>query len=209
VTNSVGTRLSGRIAKNVACEVEPVYQFGRKNRDGASHNPIRAYGGHADLTIDPPLGRYPGKIFFSYAYGSGDGNPEEGKFTEFHNPNNDTSIIGDMNVIGDLSGLSVVDPAGNDMHASGLQVFTAGGGIDLTEKLNLSLNGHYFRANKVPAGFSKEIGIETNLILTCKIKENISVLLSGNRFFTGDFFKGAAGSSKDINYAYAQMQATF
>ncbi|MFZ2224174.1 MAG: alginate export family protein [Candidatus Deferrimicrobium sp.] len=204
VTYSVGTRLSGKLVKGVTFEVEPVYQFGRKNIDGTSHNPIRAYGGHADLTIAPPLGRYPGKIFLSYAYGSGDGNPAEGKFTEFHNPNNDTSIIGDMNVIGELAGLTV-----GTATASGLQVFTAGGGLNLTEKLNVSLDGHYFRANKVPAGFSKEIGIETNLILTCKIKESISVLLSGNRFFTGGFFKDAAGSGKDINYAYAQLQATF
>ncbi len=204
VTYSVGTRLSGDLVKGVTFEVEPVYQFGRKNRDGAAHNHIRAYGGHADVTVDPPLGRYPGKFFLSYAYGSGDGDPEGGTFTEFHNPNNDTSLIGDMNVIGELSGIVV-----GDATASGLQVFTAGGGVDLTEKLNLSLDGHYFRANKVPAGFTKEIGIETNLILTCKIKENISVLLSGNRFFTGGFFKDATGSGKDISYAYLQAQATF
>jgi hypothetical protein len=205
VTYSVGTRLSGNIAgKKVAFEVEPVYQFGRKNRDGASHNHISAYGGHADLTIDPPLGRYPGKIFLSYAYGSGDGNPAEGKFTEFHNPNNDTSIIGDMNVIGELAGLTV-----GTATASGLQVFTAGGGVDLTEKLNLSLDGHYFRANKVPAGFGREIGIETNLIFTYKLNNQISLLASANRFFTGDFFKDATGSGKDINYVYAQLQSTF
>jgi len=208
-TWSVGTRLTGKVGKEVAYELEPVYQFGRKNRDGLGHNHIRAYGGHADLTVDPALGRYPGTFFLSYAYGSGDGNPEEGKFTEFHNPNNDTSLIGDMSVIGDLSGLSVVDPAGNDVRASGLHVLTAGGGIDVTEKLNVSLDGHYFRAVKAPAGISKEIGIETNLILTCKIKENISVLLSGNRFFTGGFFKDASGSGKDISYAYLQAQATF
>ena len=205
VTYSVGTRLNGKIGKHVAYELEPVYQFGKKNKkDGASHNHISAYGGHVDVTVDPPLGRYPGKIFLSYAYGSGDGDPEEGKFTEFHNPNNDTSLIGDMNVIGELGGLTV-----GNATASGLQVVTAGGGIDVTRKLNVSLDGHYFRANKVPSGFSKEIGIETNLILTCKIKENISVLLSANRFFTGDFFKDAAGSGKDINYVYAQLQATF
>jgi len=205
VTWSVGTRLSGNIAgKKVAFEVEPVYQFGRKNIDGTSHNPISAYGGHADLTIDPPLGRYTGKIFLSYAYGSGDGNPAEGKFTEFHNPNNDTSMIGDMNVIGELAGLTV-----GTATASGLQVFTAGGGVDLTEKLNLSLDGHYFRANKVPAGFSKEIGVETNLIATYKLNDRISLLASGNRFFTGGFFKDAAGSGKDIDYVYAQLQATF
>ncbi|MCL5965773.1 MAG: alginate export family protein [Deltaproteobacteria bacterium] len=204
VTYSVGTRLSGRLAKSIAFEVEPVYQFGRKNRDGASHRDISAVGGHADVTVDPALGRYPGKIFLSYAYGSGDGNPEEGRFTEFHNPNNDTFLIGDMNLVGELGGLAV-----GNATASGLQVFTAGGGVDLTEKLNLSLDGHSFRANKVPAGFSKEIGIETNLILTCKIKESISVLLSGNRFFTGEFFKDATGSGKDINSVYAQLQATF
>jgi hypothetical protein len=209
VTYSVGTRLSGGSVKNVAFEVEPVYQFGRKNRDGASHQDIRAYGGHADLTIDPALGRYSGKFFLSYAFGSGDGNPEEGKFTEFHNPNHDSPLFGDMSVIGDLSGLSVVDPSGSDVHASGLHVLTAGVGSDVTEKLNVSLDAHYFRAGKVPAGFSKEIGIETNLIFTYKIKESISVLLSGNRFFTGDFFKDAAGSGKDINYVYAQLQATF
>ncbi len=204
-TYSVGTRFTGNTAgKKVAFEVEPVYQFGRKNRDGASHNHISAYGGHADLTIDPPLGRYPGKIFLSYAYGSGDGNPAEGKFTEFHNPDNDTSIIGGMNVIGELGGLTVGSVA-----ASGLQVFTAGGGVDLTEKVNLSLDGHYFRANKVPAGFSKEIGIETNLIAACKINDRISLLASANRFFTGGFFKDAAGSGKDISYAYLQIQATF
>jgi hypothetical protein len=205
VTYSVGTRLTGNIAgKKVAFEVEPVYQFGRKNRDGAGHDHISAYGGHADLTIDPPLGRYPGKVFLGYAYGSGDGNPQEGTFTEFHNPNNDSSLIGDMNVIGELSGIVVGDSA-----ASGLHVFTAGGGVDLTEKLNLCLDGHYFRANKVPGGVSKEIGIETNLILTYKIKESISVLLSGNRFFTGGFFKDASGSGKDISYSYLQAQATF
>jgi len=208
-TYSAGTRLNGKVGKEVAYELEPVYQFGRKNRDGLSHDDIRAYGGHVDLTIDPALGRYPGKIFLSYAFGSGDGNPEEGKFTEFHNPNNDTSLIGDMSVIGDLSGLSVVDQAGNEVRASGLNVVTVGAGMDVTEKLNVSLDGHFFRAVKTPAGISREVGIETNLILTYKLDDRISVLLSGNRFFTGDFFKDATESGKDINYVYAQLQATF
>lgn len=203
-TYSVGARLAGKVAKSIGIEVEPVYQFGRKNRDGISHNDISAYGGHADMTLDPALGRYPWKIFLSYAYGSGDGDPEEGKFTEFHNPNNDTSLIGGMNVIGELGGLTV-----GNMTASGLQVVTVGGGVDVTGKLNVSLDGHYFRANKVPGGFSKEIGLETDLIFTYRIDDHISVLLSGNRFFTGGFFKDASGSGKDISYAYLQAQATF
>src|SRR3989304_5484838 len=62
-----------------------------------------------------------------------------------------------------------------------------GGGIAVPEKVNLSFAGHWFRADKVPAGFSKEIGIEANLILTCSFSDSLSVLASVNRFFTGRF----------------------
>ena len=203
-TWSVGTRVAGRIGKKIAFEVEPVYQFGRKDRDGSSHDHIRAFGGHVDLTVDPALGRFPGQLFLSYAFGSGDDDPESGTFREFHNPNNDTALIGDISVIGDLSGLTV-----GDASASGLHVVTAGVGIDVTEKVNLSLDGHWFRADKVPAGVSKDVGVEANLILTYSFSDSLSALASVNRFFTGDFFQEAAGSGKDIDYAYLMVQATF
>jgi hypothetical protein len=203
-TWSVGTRVSGRVGRKVAFEVEPVYQFGRKNRDGSSHDHIRAFGGHADLTIDPPLGRYPGALFLSYAFGSGDGDPDDGRFREFHNPNNDTPLVGDMNVIGDLSGLAV-----GDASASGLHVVTVGAGIDVTEKVNLSLDGHWFRAEKTPAGVSKDVGVEANLILAYSFSDSVALLASVNRFFTGEFFKDASGSGKDIDYGYLMLQATF
>jgi hypothetical protein len=203
-TWSLGARLLATIAKGVAVEVEPVYQFGRKDRGGQSHAHIGAYGGHVDLTIDPPLGRYPGKLFLSYAFGSGDRNGTEGKFREFHNPNHDSSLMGDMSVVGDLSGV-----AAGDIAASGLHVFTAGGGVDLSEKLNLSIDGHWFRAVKVPAGISRSVGTEANLILTYKLRETVSLLASVNRFFTGGFFRDAAGSGRDIDYGYLMFQATF
>lgn len=203
-TWSVGARVSGRIGAKIAFEVEPVYQFGRKNRDGSSHDRIRAFGGHADLTVDPSLGRFPGQLFLSYAFGSGDEDPEDGTFKEFHNPNNDTALTGDISVIGDLSGLTV-----GDVSASGLHVVTVGGGIDVTEKVNLLLDGHWFRADKVPAGTGKDIGIEANLILTYALSDKVSALASVNRFFTGDFFKDAAGSGKDIDYGHLMVQATF
>jgi hypothetical protein len=203
-TFSAGTRIAGRFGEKIAFEIEPVYQFGRKNRDGAGHDDIRAFGGHVDLTIDPPLGRYPGALFLSYAYGSGDGNGDDGRFKEFHNPNNDTALVGDIGVIGDLSGITV-----GDVRASGLHVVTVGYGIDLTEKLNVSLDGHWFRADKVPAGVSKDVGVEANLILTYVFSEKVSALASVNRFFTGDFFKDAAGSGKEIDYGYVMMQADF
>lgn len=200
---SVGARLTARLGKGIAFEAEPVFQFGRKNRDGLDHARIAAHGGHVDLTIDPRLGRYPGKIFLGYAFGSGDGDGTEGKFEEFHNPNHDSSLMGDMSVVGDLSGVA----AGN-VAASGLHVLAAGGGIDLTEKLNVSLDGHWFRAVKVPGGVSRDVGTEVNLVLTCKIRETVTLLASVNRFFTGGFFKDAAGSGKDIDYGYLMVQAT-
>lgn len=229
-TYSVGARLTGKLGRDVAIEVEPVYQFGRKNIDGSSHDDIRAFGGHADLTVDlhrckeviwtlcklvksdlqPPVpGRYPGQLFLSYAYGSGDDDENDGKFRQFSNPNNDTALIGDSSVIGDLSGVTAIDPAGNEVSASGLHVVTAGVGVDVTEKFNISLDGHYFRADKTPGGIDREIGFESNLILTYALSDQVSLLLSGNRFFTGEFFRDATGSGKDINYGYLQLQATF
>ncbi|KAF0218598.1 MAG: hypothetical protein FD174_2691 [Geobacteraceae bacterium] len=207
-TYSVGARLTSKLGKLLAIEVEPVYQFGRHIEDSFHHD-ISAFGGHVDLTIDPALGRYPSKGFLSYAFGSGDSDSAEGKFSEFHNPNNDTPLIGDMSVIGDLSGVTAVDAGGNEVHASGLHVFTAGGGVDVTDKFNISLDGHYFRAVKTPAGISKDVGFETNLILTYKLTEQVCLFASANRYFTGKFFKDATGSGKDINYGYLQVQATF
>ncbi len=205
-TWSVGARLAGKLGKRAAFEVEPVYQFG-SHVEPTSHRDISAFGGHADLTVDPDLGRYHGKALVSYAFGSG--GTDGGTFREFHNPNNDTSLIGDISVIGDLSGVSATDPAGNTVHASGLHLFTAGGGVDVTERVNVSLDGHYYRAVQAPAGISKDVGFETNFIVTCKLTEQVSILASANRFFSGRFFRDVTGSGKDVNYGYLQMQATF
>jgi hypothetical protein len=207
-TSSLGTRLTGKLGRFFALEVEPVYQFGR-HIESSSHHDINAFGGHVDLSIDPTLGRYATKGLISYAFGSGDSDPAAGKFTEFHNPNNDTPLIGDMSVVGDLSGVTAVDSSGNAIHASGLHVITAGGGIDLTDRFNVSLDGHYFRAVKTPVGISRDVGFETNLILTYKLTDQVSLLASANRFFTGRFFKDVTGSGRDINYGYIQVQATF
>lgn len=207
-TYSVGARLTANHGKLFALEVEPIFQFGNHIED-SSHHDISAFGGHIDLTIDPALGRYPSKGFISYAFGSGDPDSAEGKFSEFHNPNNDTPLIGDTSVVGDLSGVTAIDAGGNEVHASGLHVITAGGGVDVTEKFNVSLDGHYFRAVKTPTGISKDVGFETNLILTYKVTDQVCLLASANRFFTGGFFKDATGSGKDINYGYLQVQATF
>lgn len=59
----------------------------------------------------------------------------------------------------------------------------------------------------MPAGFSRDIGLETNLTAACRLVDNVLVLLSANRFLTGGFFEDAAGSGKDIGYYYFHVQA--
>lgn len=204
VTWTAGARLTARLGESLALEAEPAYQFGRKGQDDGSHAPIEAWGGHVDLSWRPPASRLPLELFAACAFGSGDENPGGGRFREFHNPNNDTPLVGDMSVIGDLSGLAV-----GGFAASGLRIVSAGIAVDLAPRLNLSLSGHDVRAAHVPAGFSKEIGTEANLTATWTCGETISVLLSANRFFTGAFFRDAAGSGNDIDYGYLQVQAAF
>lgn len=59
----------------------------------------------------------------------------------------------------------------------------------------------------MPAGFSRDIGLETNLTAACRLVDNVLVLLSANRFLTGGFFEDAAGSGRDIGYYYFHVQA--
>lgn len=201
-THSAGTRITGGLGENVSFEVEPVWQFGRKGREGGGHDEIRAFGGHADLSVGFAPRGVPCTAFLSYAWGSGDGDPAAGKFTEFHNPNHDTSLLGDIGVVGTLGGLTA-----GESSASGLRVATAGVAADLTGRWNVSLDGHHFRAERTQGGIAKEIGVEANLVVTYRPSDSTSVVVSGNRFITGPFFRDAAGSGKDIHYAYAQLQA--
>jgi hypothetical protein len=202
VTWSVGARAAARFGERLDLEAEPVWQFGRKADGAGGYDPIAAFGGHVDLTFRPAPARFPGKLFGGFAWGSGDGNPGDHHFREFHNPNNDTPQVGDMNVIGDLSGLTVAGHA-----ASGLRILTLGGAADLSPAVNLSLTGHAVRADQVPAGFSKALGVEADLALAWTVRDGLCVTLGADRFFTGGFFRDATGREKDIDYGYLQLQA--
>jgi hypothetical protein len=188
-------------------EVEPVYQSGKVfNSATGANEDISAYGGHMDLTGAFELGGHKNTIFVSYAIGSGDKNAANGLGSrkEFHNPNNDTSLMGDMGVVGDLSGINV----GNH-HASGIQIYTLGWGIDLTDSLNFSATGRKFTANAVEDGFSRRLGVETDFTLTWNINKDFSAVIGYDHFFTNKFFHDASGSSKDIDYGYAMLVFNF
>lgn len=188
----------------VSLEFEPVYQSGRVfNASHGTNDGISAFGGHLDAALETELFSRKSTFFTSFAYGSGSRDAANGGSTkrEFRNPDNDNGLVGDMSVIGDMSGVTV-----GDHHASGLQIYTLGWGMDLTDKLNLSATGRYFIANNVPLGFSRQLGLETDFTLTYVLNDNLSLTAGYDRFFTGGFFRDASGSGKDIHYGYLMLQ---
>jgi len=200
--NSWGMRGTAKFGP-VSLEVEPVYQTGRlfnPNNGGDQH--IDAYGGHVDLNVDSSLAGYHNHFFASYALGSGDSQAPLGVSSrkEFSVQNNDSSLLGDMQVIGDF-GFDV-----GDHHASGVQIYTLGWGIDITREMNFTATGRYFHASYVEPGFSKNLGVEADFAFTYAMSDNISLIVGYDHFFTGGYFRDATGSGKDIDYGYVMLQ---
>ncbi len=185
-------------------EIEPVFESGRTfNSLTGMNDPINAWGGHADMTVETELFGQENTFFLSYAYGSGSKDAADGISTkrEFRNPDTDTSLTGDMSLIGDLSGVDA-----GDYHASGLQIFNLGWGVELAENLEFSSAFRYFYANAVPDGFSRRIGLETDFTLSYEVNNSLSLLVGYDRFFTGTFFRDATGRGDDIDYGYLLLQ---
>ena len=200
--NSWGVRGTAK-AGAMSLEVEPVYQTGRLfNVNSGDNQSIDAYGGHVDMAVDGSLAGYHNRFLASYALGSGDSQAPLGISSrrEFRNQDNDTSLFGDMKVIGGF-GQDV-----NGHHASGMQIYTLGWGMDVTKELNFSATGRYFHARYVEPGFSRSIGLETDFTLTCAFSDNLSLVAGYDHFFTGGFFPDATGSGRDIDYGYLMLQ---
>ncbi len=188
----------------VSIEFEPVYESGRTlNAVTGRTDRTDAFGGHLDVSHEATIAGYSNKFFASYAYGSGSSAAAAGVSTarEFRNPNNDSSLVGDMGVVGDLSGVTV-----GGHHASGLQVYTLGWGVDITKEINFSATGRHFRANSVEGNFSRTLGLETDFTLTYALSDGLTLLAGYDRFFTGGFFRDASGSGRDIDYGYLMVQ---
>ncbi len=188
----------------VSIELEPVFESGRTlDSDTGMKDRISAWGGHADAKFEADMFGRKNTFFASYAYGSGNRDAANGVSArrEFRNPDNDTSLTGDMSLIGDLSGMNA-----GGYHASGMQIFNLGWGVELTGDLSFSLAGRYFYANAAPDGFSRRIGLETDFTLTYTVNDMLSLLVGYDRFFTGKFLRNATGSGKDVDYGYVMLQ---
>lgn len=200
--NSVGLRATAQMGP-VSLEVEPVWQRGRLYNGVDENESISAWGGHVDLYADTEIAGFTNHFFAGAAYGSGSRDAANGTSgrKEFLNQITDSSLTGDMGVVGDLSGLDV-----GDSHASGLQIYTLGWGVDLTRELIFSATGRYFLANYTADEASRRIGLETDFTLTYAVNESLSVIAGYDRFFTGKFFRDASVSDDDIHYGYLMLQ---
>lgn len=202
---TLGARLAGKLGR-FDYELEPQFQWGRvMTAMGDSNAAVRAFGAHLDLGYTFKLPWEP-RLFGKYAYGSGDNNPFDKTYREFHGSifNDDSDLFGDMKLIPDLSGVTV-----SHIHASGLQIWVGGLQVTPFSRLGITLRAHRFLANRVPSGFSRDIGTEFDSEISYQLSKKISFLLGVDRFFTGRFFKQASGSGKDINYIYVQAQLDF
>lgn len=202
---TLGTRIAGKIKGQFDYELEPLYQFGRiDNPERASHDAVSAYGGHAEAGYTFDSGYKP-RLFIGYAFGEGDNDASDKKYREFHgNIYNDNYLVGDTSLIPDLSGITI-----GDTRASGMRILLAGLSIDPHPKINLNLDYHYFKADRTPAGVSRKLGSEIDLIITYKLWKDLNIIASANRFFTGKFFEDVTGSGKDVKYFYIQTQIEF
>lgn len=195
--DNLGLRINSAIGIFEA-EYEAVLQRGKAfNADTGELDGIRAAGGHVDLTGQFRLFGRDNAVFMGVAAGTGDAADAN---KEFRNPNNDSSLMGDMHVVGDLSGIDV-----GDHHASGMQIYTLGWGIDLSRKLNLTATGRKFAATSVEDGFSRQIGLETDVTLTYSPNKDYTVIAGYDHFFPGKFFSDSSGSRKDVDYVFAML----
>ncbi|MBI4830464.1 MAG: alginate export family protein [Candidatus Lindowbacteria bacterium] len=143
---NLGVRFAGNVGR-FDYELEPGFQWGKvKNAMGDGRDDVRAYGGHLDIGYTLALPWEP-RVFAAYALGSGDNDPFDGEFAEFHgNIFNDNYLVGDTSVIPDLSGVTV-----EGIRASGMQVWVSGVSVTPLPDLCLSADAHFFRAGEVPS----------------------------------------------------------
>ncbi|MGD0920042.1 MAG: alginate export family protein [Thermodesulfobacteriota bacterium] len=200
---TLGVRYAGE-ATEFEYELEPQIQWGEVRNAMNGKDVVRAYGGHVNLGYTFKLPWEP-RIFGAYAYGSGDNNPFDGRYREFHGTvfNDDSDLYGDMRILTDQSGVTV-----ERTHASGLQIWVGGLSLKPLSNLNVTVRIHRFLANKVPASFSKDIGTEFDSEISYKLTKGISILVGLDEFYTGRFFREASGS-RNVNYFYIQAQADF
>lgn len=73
-------------------------------------------------------------------------------------------------------------------------------GVRPISDLDIQVKGAYAVADKKPSGYQdKDYGWEIDVTATYKITNNLSYMLGGGYFFTGDYFKGTSSANKVVD----------
>ncbi|MGH7884128.1 MAG: alginate export family protein, partial [Thermodesulfobacteriota bacterium] len=198
----IGIQSNGDLFENTAYWLELALVLGKEGSDD-----IRAFGFDIGFTYELDLPLEP-SVTFGFAFGTGDDNPEDGESNSFRQTgfqNNEGSFNGvpDFSYYGE-----VFDP-----ELSNLLIFTAGLGINITEKSSIDFVYHYYQQHKSfdsfrdvgidaePNGESKNIGNEVDLILGYEEIWNTELALR-----LGYFIPGNAFSSESANVFSALLE---
>ena len=160
----------------------------------------------ADMKVDPVT------LTAEFAYGSGDKNLGGGDIKAFV-----TSLGADPHFTyvyeyrtGNACALDVnkdgtVNPRTEGMQYGGIcntMYVKLGASAQPVKDLTASLNLFWLRANQVPDGWKKDIGIEIDPKVTYKIDKNLTYWIEGGYLMAGDFWKGGDANAK-VDDAYA------
>ena len=140
----------------------------------------------ADMKVDPVT------LTAEFAYGSGDNDPKDDKEKAFV-----TSLGADVHFTY-IYEYSTQNACGKPFGGLCNTMYVKlGASAKPVKDLTASLNLFWLRANKVPAGGDKDIGIEIDPKIVYKIDKNLSYWVEGGYLMAGDFW----GPNADDAYA--------
>lgn len=162
-----------------AFEAEPVAQ------------PGGAWGGHVEIAYAVARGAFRPRITLGYALAS----------PEFLHPRHDTSQVGDLGVIGDLSSFSA-----GEATASGLRAASIGAELPFGRRTTLFVTLRDFGASEVAGASSRSVGREIDAVATFALSDLFSVAVSFDRFRGGAFYREATGEDLHARYGHVALR---
>jgi hypothetical protein len=165
-----------------ALEVEPVLQSGG------------AWGGHVEVAYAAERGAFRPRLTLGHALAS----------PGFLHPRHDTSQVGDIGVIGDLSAFTAGEALAAGLRATSLAVE-----IPMGSKAGLTLTLRRFAAAEVTAASSRDVGREIDAVATVRLSEAFELAVSVDRFEGGRFHREATGEGLLLRYGYAALRCRF
>ena len=194
-TIHIGGRLLGRWLPRNDCWVEMSHLRGRS--DGADLEAFALDVG----TVWSPKRAGPFHFSVGYAFGSGDGDPNDGtdrsfRQTGLHDNNAKMGSVTSFRYYGELF----------EPELSNMSIFTVGTGVRIKEKTSIDLVFHkydqvraseYLRKTELdllPDGAHEDLGWELDLVVGSRLHESWELELVAARFFPGSAFAGADGA---------------